>query len=197
MIDLAKIKELYKIGKDLSLKDIQVLISAAKSSSFAKGTYLIKEGSTNNEVFYIREGLVRCFHVNEKGEEITFALLAEHQLVASADLILFNLPSRFYFEALENLSVFSINYDILQEIVSKNRQLEANRKHILQKLLKSLHSRVESFVLYSPEKRYQKFILDNPTLINRVPDKYIANVLGITPVSLSRIRKRISLKNKK
>lgn len=197
MIDLNKLKELYKIGKDLSLKDVQVLLNAAKSGSFAKGEYLITEGSTNNEVFYIREGLVRCFHVNEKGEEITLALVVEHQLVASSDLILFQQPSRFYFEALENVSTFSINYDILQEIVSKNRALEANRKHILQKLIKSLHIRVESFVLYSPEKRYQKFILDNPTLINRVPDKYIANVLGITPVSLSRIRKRISQKNKK
>ncbi|MBK8659738.1 MAG: hypothetical protein IPN22_12925 [Bacteroidetes bacterium] len=49
-------------------------------------------------------------------------------------------------------------------------------------------------MLLSPEERYLKFIQKYPDLLNRVPNKYIANVLGITPVSLSRIRKRISTK---
>ena len=53
-------------------------------------------------------------------------------------------------------------------------------------------NRLEAFVLLTPEERYQELISSNPTLINRVPDKYIANIIGITPVSLSRIRKRLA-----
>jgi hypothetical protein len=58
--------------------------------------------------------------------------------------------------------------------------------------LKQTFGRIDSFVLLSPEERYKKYIKDFPGIVNRAPDKHIANVLGITPVSLSRIRKRIA-----
>ena len=58
-------------------------------------------------------------------------------------------------------------------------------------MMKLQHERLKSFVLLNPEERYLDFIKKNPSLVNRVPGKYIANVLGITPVSLSRIRARV------
>lgn len=82
----------------------------------------------------------------------------------------------------------------MQDLVARNPKLEANRKYVLQRLLKESMERVESFVLLTPEERYQRFVKDYPGITNRVQDKYIANVLGITPVSLSRIRKRIASK---
>ncbi|WP_339714174.1 Crp/Fnr family transcriptional regulator [Cyclobacterium amurskyense] len=195
MVDLNRLKQIYKFGKELSLKDIQVLLKAAKNGSFRKKELLINEGSKRNDVFYIKSGLVRCFNINDKGEEITLKLIPEHQVVANVDLILFSQTSRFFYEALENTEVFFIDYDVLQDLVSRNPKLEANRKYVLQRLLKESMERVESFVLLTPEERYLRFVKDYPGITKRVQDKYIANVLGITPVSLSRIRKRIATKN--
>ncbi|MDO6438982.1 Crp/Fnr family transcriptional regulator [Cyclobacterium sp. 1_MG-2023] len=195
MVDLNRLKQIYKFGKELSLKDIQVLLKAAKNSSFNKKELLINEGSKRNDVFYIKSGLVRCFNINDKGEEITLKLIPEHQVVANVDLILFSQSSRFFYEALENTEVFFIDYDVLQDLVSRHPKLETNRKYVLQRLLKESMERVESFVLLTPEERYLRFVKDYPGITNRVQDKYIANVLGITPVSLSRIRKRIATKN--
>jgi DNA-directed RNA polymerase subunit F len=62
--------------------------------------------------------------------------------------------------------------------------------------MRQAFQRVESFVFLSPEERYQKYVEDHPNIINRAPDKYIANILGITPVSLSRIRSRIASKRR-
>ena len=194
MVDLNRLKQIYKFGKELSLKDIQVLLKAAKNGSFCKKELLINEGSKRNDVFYIKSGLVRCFNINDKGEEITLKLIPEHQVVANVDLILFSQASRYFFEALENTEVFFIDYDVLQDLVARNPKLEANRKYVLQRLLKESMERVESFVLLTPEERYLRFVKDYPGITNRVQDKYIANVLGITPVSLSRIRKRIASK---
>ena len=87
-----------------------------------------------------------------------------------------------------------MNYDTLQRIFESNMKFESNRKYVFQKIIRQMLKRLESFVLYSPEERYQLYIKDYPNIVNRVPDKYIANVLGITPVSLSRIRKRIAEK---
>ena len=78
------------------------------------------------------------------------------------------------------------------ELEVLSREMEAKRLAMLHKQLYTAKERIESFVLLSPLERYQQFVRKYPSLNNRVPDKYIANVLGITPVSLSRIRKRIA-----
>ena len=101
---------------------------------------------------------------------------------------------KFYYETLEDCSFFSIDYHEVEKIISNNPKLESNRKFLLRRIVKNSAERVQSFVLMNAEERYIKFVKDNPNLANRVPDKYIAHVLGITPVSLSRIRQRIALK---
>ena len=176
------------------MKDVQILLKAASSKSFKKKELLIKENSSKNEIYYIRSGLVRCYYVNDKGEDITFQLIPEHLIVVNFDVVLYDQPSRFYFEAFEPTQTFSMNYDTLQSIFESNMKFESNRKYVFQKIIRQMLKRLESFVLYSPEERYQLYIKDYPNIVKRVPDKYIANVLGITPVSLSRIRKRIAEK---
>lgn len=196
MVDLEKLKILYNFGKNLALSDVQVLLKCAKIKSYAQGEYLIKEGQLKKEVFLIRKGLVRAFRISDKGEEITTMLRWEHQALASPDLTLFNEPARQFFEALEPTNVFCIDYDELQTIFTENPKLEANRKYVLQNILREALQRIDAFVMLSPEERYLDFIKSNPDIANRVPNKYIAHILGITPVSLSRIRKRIASRKK-
>lgn len=194
MIDFQKLKKLYKLGKDLNFSDVQGLLKGAKTMSYAPGVYLISEGQLRKEVFWIRKGLVRGFRITEKGEEITTMFRWEDQPVVSPSLILFNQPAEQYFEALEPTEVLKIDYDKVQTIIENNPKLEANRTILLQNILKEALHRIDSFILRSPEERYLDFISTKPDISNRVPDKYLANVLGITPVSLSRIRKRIAAK---
>jgi len=194
MIDIEKLRTLYKFSKELSLQDAQDLLKTAKSNSFKKKEIIFEEGSKDTQIYFLREGLVRMYHIKENGEEITFSLIPENNVVANFDFIATEKPSPFYYETLENCSFFRIDYQVLDNIVSKNANLEANRKYFLRKMIFKVKERLETFVLLNPEERYLKFIKDFPDLTNRVPDKYIANVLGITPVSLSRIRKRISSK---
>lgn len=191
MVDLKKIKELYNFSKQLSLSDAHELISTAKSKSFTKKEMIIQEGSQNNTLYFVRRGIIRKFYINEKGEEITFGLIPENYIVANVDVILFDQSSRFYYEAIEKTKTFSIDYDVMQKIFESNPKLESNRKNFFQQIVREAHLRIEGFVLHTPEERYIKFIEKYPEINNRVPDKYIANVLGITPVSLSRIRARI------
>lgn len=197
MNEFHNIKKIYQLGKEFQLRDILVILKASKKLSFKKGDILINQNSVDNTIFFIRKGLIRCYNINEKGEEITFQLIPEFQLMGNTHFYLFQEPSKFCYEALEATNVYSINFDVLQSIISNNLKLESNRKFFFQKIIKGVFLRVESFVLLSPEERYLKYIKDFPNIINRAPDKYIANVLGITPVSLSRIRKRIATKKTK
>lgn len=196
MIDFEKIKMLYKFGRNLTLSDVQVLFQSAKTKTYPAGKHLIQEGEMKKDVFFIKKGLVRAYKINDEGNEITTFVRWENKIVASPDIILFNEPSQHYFETLEQTDVFYIDYDVLQTIISKNPKFEVNRKFVLQNVLKETLKRIDSFVLLTPEERYLEFIKENPEITNRVPNKYIANILGITPVSLSRIRKRIVSKKR-
>ncbi len=196
MINFEKLKQLYKLGRNLSLEDVQILFKSGKNKSYEASTYLIKEGAISKEVILIRKGLIRIFLINEKGDEITIGLRWENQILANRDAVLFNEPSRFYYETLEPTETYEIDYELLQEIIAKNPKLGDNRKYIFHNMLKEVYQRLDSFVLLNPEERYIEFVESNPDIVNRVPNKYIANILGITPVSLSRIRKRIASKKK-
>ena len=179
----------------MNIKNLLTLLRCVKIKSFKKGEVLIPQGVDTEDIFYIRKGLVRSFFVNEKGEEITFQVYAENNVFSNVHGILFNEKSKFYYQTLEESKVYVIPYNSLMNVVSKSAELlELNRTYIGKRIIQQAFQRVESFVFLSPEKRYEKFVTDNPKLIHRVPDKYIANVLGITPVSLSRIRNRISKK---
>lgn len=194
MIDLEKIKQLYRFGKHLSLTDINDLLKAAKSQSFERKELILREGSIQKDVYLVRSGLIRQFIINENGEETTFRFIPENTIMVNVDILLFNQPSRFHFEALEKTKTLSLDYAVADELIRKNPKLQANRIQFAQKLMKEMHRRIELFVLHTPEERYQHFIKEYPHINDRVPDKYIANVLGITPVSLSRIRARIAEK---
>lgn len=196
MLDLKALKRIYQFSKDLTLSDAQLFISAAGQTSFAKGEILIDMESKTTMIYFIRKGLVRMFTVLENGEERTMSLIPEYHLVANGDMVLFERPSRYVFQALEPTTTFYMDFEVAQQIMERNPHMEKHRKHMLRRFIVQYFTRLETFVLMSAEERYVKYVEENPDLIHRVADKYIAQVLGITPVSLSRIRKRLAQKKR-
>jgi len=195
MIDIDKLKQIYKFSKHLKLSDITELINASKSNTFKRKEVILNNGSSNNVIHFVRKGLIRQYMITEKGEEITFRLISENFFLANVDVVLFNQPSRFCFEAFEKTKTLSIDYDRLHEIISRNPKLLDSRVTFAQRMNKAMHRRLEMFTLHSPEERYLIYLNEFPNIVERVPDKYIANVLGITAVSLSRIKARIAKKS--
>lgn len=179
----------------MNLKTLYTILSNVKIHSFEKGEIVITQGSTKKEVFFIRKGLARSYIVSEKGHEITFQLFAERDTFANVHAILLNEKSKYFFQTLEKSKIYSIDYELFMDITSKNPDLlHLNRTFFGKRVFQRVFQRTEDFVFLSPEERYSKFVKDYPSLVNRVPDMYIANVLGITPVSLSRIKNRIAKK---
>lgn len=179
----------------MNIRSLLVLIRGVSIRSLEKGETLIRDGDTSKEVFYIKKGLIRSYFTTEMGEEITFQLFPESHFFGNIHSILFNEPSNMSFEALERTKVYAIDQESFHKLVAQNPNvLDLNSMNFGKRILKQAYTRVEAFVLLSPEERYLKFMETYPTVINRAPDKYIAHVLGITPVSLSRIKGRIASK---
>lgn len=194
MIELEKLNGYFGMFKGLVMQDLKDLFTNTHLKTLEVADFFIKEGEQKKQIAYIKKGLMRVFLVDEKGEEITTAVRWEDQFITSYDVIFYERPSRFYYQALEKTQLLIIDYDLVQEIIAKNPKLEQGRLFFLHNILKDSFARIESFTLYSPEERYIEFVKSKPNIVNRVPDKYIATILGMTPVSLSRIRKRIAIK---
>jgi len=196
MLDTEKLNYYFGIFKNLEMKDLSAIFNLVKIKKLKAGEILLQQGEHYKKISYIKKGLIRAYLIKNNGDEITTLIRWEDQFIASHDCILFDEPSRFMYQAIENTTLFEVDYDIAQNFIAKNPKLELGRIHFLRKMLGESILNNETFILLTPEERYLKFIKDKPNIMNRVPSKYIATLLGITPVSLSRIRGRIANQKK-
>jgi len=176
--------------------DASPLLDLTRPVSIDAHEIYIREGETNRKVAFIEQGIIRAYAIKDRGDESTLFLRWEGQIIASHDCIIHGKPSRFIYQALEPATLLEIDYDALEKTLKIHPGYEPLRNFFLMQMLSDSLKSIESFVTQSPEERYRSLIAERIDLVNRVPDKYIASMLGITPVSLSRIRRRINTKGR-
>jgi CRP-like cAMP-binding protein len=155
----------------------------------ASKTILLKEGEISNYVHYIKKGCLRqCF--NKDGRDITFQFFFEGQAVASIDSFMNNLPSLFTIESIEPSIIFSLSKDNYVQLRRICPELKDGFQDLMFQRFKNYSRLFLSQIKDTPRERYQDLIKNHPEIIKRVPQHYIASYLGITPISLSRIRSR-------
>ncbi len=194
MLNKEQIFDFLKLFKFLNAQDIYKLSKLAKYRKIKAGEFFVELHSERRKVAYIQRGIMRAYYVKNDGEERTVMFRWEKHTIGAFEILLENKPSSQVIQALEDCKIWEIDYDILQDFLDRHPKFEKARKHMLQSMLVEALKRVETFVVESPEDRYKKLLKEQSEISDRVQDKHIASFLGITPVSLSRIRKRISEK---
>jgi len=162
-----------------------------KLVNIAKSDFLIREGQTSSDIYFINSGLFRIFYLKD-GIETSRYFASENEFATTLTSFLTQQPSFENMQALENSSLLKLHFDSLQLIYKRHPVWESFFRQLLQEAYLGMAKRIESFITKSAEERYSDFIKLNPHLLQRVPQQYIATYLGITPVSLSRIRGQIS-----
>ncbi len=156
-----------------------------------KGDFIVREGETTSYIYFINAGLFRIFYLKD-GIETNRYFASENEFATTLTSFLTQQPTFENMQALENSFVLKLHYDSLQLIYKVHPAWESFFRQLLQEAYIGMAKRIESFITKSAEERYSDFIKLNPHLLQRVPQQYIATYLGITPVSLSRIRGQIS-----
>ncbi|WP_051296185.1 Crp/Fnr family transcriptional regulator [Eisenibacter elegans] len=174
----------------LNAAEKRLFESAFSLRQVPKGFTLVAAGQVAKEIYFINEGLLRLYY-DKDGEHITGFIFREHLFASCYESFLQQSPSIQYLETLEDCQLLAINkaridllYQQLPKINVFTRRLAEQRFINAQRIL-------SSFLLDSPEQRCQHFIEQHGDLFLRVPHHIIASYLGITPVSLSRIRRRL------
>jgi CRP-like cAMP-binding protein len=172
------------------------LLQFAKHKSVAASEIYIPQGKIFKKIFYLKKGILRSYYVTESGEEKTIFFRWEGQMASIPECVFDNKPTRQTWQALEDCELLEIDFDLVEKMSENNLPLLKTRMGVAQKMLLEVLKRIESFILEKPEERYQNLLAQKPEIIKRVADKYIASYIGVTPVSLSRIRKRLASQKK-
>ncbi len=135
--------------------------------------------------------MLRHYYLKD-GEEKTTYFYFENHFVTSYISCITQQPSQLAIEALSECTLIVFPYSILSEFFEKNINWQKFGRLIAEYIAIGLEERMVGLLMYSPEERYIELIKGNKTkIIERIPQHYIANYLGITPISMSRIRHRI------
>jgi CRP-like cAMP-binding protein len=133
---------------------------------------------------------MRLFYIKD-GIDISAYFFTENMFAGAYDSFASRKSSRHYIEAVEDCQVLSISYANMQRLYDQLPGMNFFVRKILEERFISLHELFTAQILDSPEQRYTTLQKDRPDLLQRIPQHQIATYLGITPVSLSRIRNRV------
>ena len=151
---------------------------------------LLREGEVARSMYFVKSGCLRLWF-NKDGKDVTFQFFLEKQAVSSMESFLRGEPSLFSLESIEPTTVAAVGrreWDRLHEMYP----------HLREVFLQMVLARMENYgrlflsrIKDSPRERFEALLREQPEIVRRVPQHYIASYLGITPVSLSRIRGRM------
>ena len=156
-------------------------------------TILLHEGDISKKAFIIEKGCLRVWFNND-GTDTTFQFFFENGNVSSIESFRKQTPSLFTIESIEPCVLYYIHKEDLDRIFREINEQQNSRDQLMDILLDRQLFYMKhclSFIKDSPTDRYVQLINENPHIIQRVPQHYIASYLGITPVSLSRIRNKL------
>ena len=150
---------------------------------------LLNEGEIARNIYFIEKG---CFRLsfNNEGKSITFQFFFEGEGISSAESFRYNQPSLYSIESLESSIVHSLSKADYFTIIENSPLIKQDMEEQTFKRLVCTEKLFLSRIKNSPEERYKELLEQYPQILQRVPQHYIASFLGITSVSLSRIRNR-------
>jgi len=148
----------------------------------------IRQGEPNANMYFLASGIVRYYVIGNDGKEANKTFTPSPCIVGSTRALLTGEPSRLSLAALTNTDAVKIDWPAFRKLMKTHHDIERFYRIGLEKLFIMKEERESSFLLKSATERYEQFLIDHRGFWQQIPQYHIASYLGITPVSLSRIR---------
>lgn len=182
------LSEILGIPQDFILSREQSLMKRIKVK---KGEFLLREGEVCKDNFFVEKGLLRMYSISHNAKEHIIQFAPENWLVSDRSSTFFNETSDYYIDAIEDSEVIALSPVFFNQLQETYPEIWKNHTLLLHNHIRSLQKRINLLLGATAEERYLDFTKIYPNLLQRVPLWMIASYLGITPESLSRIRKEI------
>lgn len=159
-----------------------------------KGDFLLQAGETCTDTFFVETGLLRMFSIDKNGKEHVLQFAPENWIITDRTSLLLKENSSYYIDAVENSDVVILPQDFFFNIFKTNPEVSGNNFKLMSNHIRALHRRINQLLGATAEERYLDFLKTYPNVFQRVPQWMVASYLGITPESLSRVRKELTKK---
>ena len=183
---------LYNISRHTSIDDHEKkkITSALTLKKLRKRQYLLQVGDICKVETFVTQGLLRGYSVDDRGAEHMLMFAMEDWWISDLYSFLTLTPSVMNIDALENSEVISIEKDALENLYLEVPKLERVMRILFQNAFVAQQQRILASISQTAEERYTTFIRKYPSLEQRIPQTFVASYLGMTPETLSRIRKQ-------
>jgi CRP/FNR family transcriptional regulator len=181
---------------NISEEEAAFFFSFFQERKYKRNTVLLREGDVAHEAYFVLKGALRQFFSNGNGVEKTCNFTFEAEFFT--DLESFSRKSRAATNiiTLEPTECLVIKCTELGEATNQSTAAAEICKSIIENIATDNIKRIQSLLSLSPEEQFTELVQCNPQILQRVPQRYIAQYLGVAPESLSRIRKRILIAEK-
>ncbi len=154
-----------------------------------KGTFLLEQGQICRNFYFIQRGLAYGFYYHKIKEVVTWFAM-ENSMMSSAYSFFSQKPSTNNIKALEDLDLIYLKFSDLEKLYAAHPKFERIGRLVIQQYYLRLEERLQAIQFKTASERYHELLQEMPSLVQRVPLGLIANYLGITQETLSRIRRK-------
>ncbi|MEH7460189.1 Crp/Fnr family transcriptional regulator [Bacillus sp. JJ1127] len=175
----------------LSEEEQQAIVEDIQIEEYKKGTMLLRQGDVPTKCYFVLKGCVRQYSIDKTGKEVTSNFYTEEQAISNFNHHKQDKSSVYSLTCLEDCILVVGDLDTEKDMYNKHSQLETMTRQMIEHNFGEVQDELASFIASTPEERYKALLRKRPHLVNRVPQHQLASYLGITPESLSRIKKRI------
>jgi len=184
------IRKYFEKTFKLTDRDWQIFSSKLTRKEFPKKHMLLKVGQVENHLSFVETGIIR-FYIPKEENDLTFAFTFDSNFVSGYDSFLTRTPSTYNIETSTKTILWRLTYNDLQKVYNDTEIGNAIGRQASEDLFLKKSKRELSLLNETAEQRYLNLFTEQPKLIEKIPLKYIASYIGVTPQALSRIRKRI------
>lgn len=176
---------------DVPMDTVEYCNEKIKVKKVTKGGVLLREGEICKDTFFVNKGLLRMYSIDKNGKEHILHFAPENWILVDRTSLYLNQPSHYYIDAVEETEVLVLSPEYFDFLGQKQPSIYSRQNTLLHNHISSLQKRITQLLGATAEERYVDFIKTYPNTFERVPQWMIASYLGITPESLSRVRKEL------
>ncbi|WP_448547568.1 Crp/Fnr family transcriptional regulator [Thalassotalea fusca] len=160
--------------------------------SFYKHEHVLHQGDQSNDIFYVESGLLKAYYLSDDGKENIKSFIKPGNIIGSLNAAYSGFACSFSLQALETVEVIQYPFNELLDAAYESHTIAKQLIDTLLTISMKKEQREYELLMLPAEERYLKFNMNEPELSSRLTQNDIARYLGVTPVALSRIKKRLA-----
>ena len=181
----------FAMHVSLDEEEADYVQSVLQHKIIPKNSVLLKSGDTCRSIYFVNKGCLRIFNTDDNGDEHNISFFPEFWWAADISSFSTQTPAFYTISALEDSAVFRLDYTAFEKLLVTVPKMERFFRILVQNGFHLYQLRITSNLSKTAEERYEEFQKQYPGLEQRIPQKHIASYVGITPVFLSKVRKKL------